>query len=68
MQLVGQQHPRHHAVRLRGRQREALREALEAPVRQIAFNAGQEGSVVIDTVRKNKSWDHGYDATGYSCL
>ncbi len=39
-----------------------LREAVREPLRQIAFNAGQEGSVVIDTVRKNKSWDHGYDA------
>ena len=39
-----------------------LREAIEAPLRQISSNAGQEGSVVIDTVRKNKSWDFGYDA------
>ena len=39
-----------------------LREAIESPLRQIAHNAGQEGSVVIDKVRKNKNWDFGYDA------
>jgi chaperonin GroEL len=39
-----------------------LREAIEAPLLQISYNAGQEGSVVINTVRKNKSWDFGYDA------
>ncbi len=39
-----------------------LRQAIESPLRQISFNAGEEGSVVIDKVRKNKSWDFGYDA------
>ncbi len=39
-----------------------LREAIKAPLHQIASNAGQEGSVVIDQVLKNKSWDHGYNA------
>ena len=39
-----------------------LREALEAPLRQIAANAGQEGSVVIEAVRRNKSASFGYDA------
>ena len=39
-----------------------LREALEAPVRQIAFNAGQEGSVVVGQIRRKKSDDFGYDA------
>ena len=39
-----------------------LREAIKAPLHQIAHNAGQEGPVVIDAVRKNKSWDYGYDA------
>ena len=39
-----------------------LRLAIEAPLRQISHNAGEEGSVVIDKVRKNKSWDFGYDA------
>ena len=39
-----------------------LRQAIESPLRQISHNAGEEGSVVIDKVRKNKSWDFGYDA------
>ncbi len=39
-----------------------LREAVRSPLHQIAFNAGQEGSVVIDTVQKNKNWNYGYDA------
>ena len=38
-----------------------LRRALEEPLRQIATNAGQEGSVVVDAVRKMKP-GHGYDA------
>jgi chaperonin GroEL len=38
-----------------------VRKALEEPVRQIAHNAGQEGSVIIEEVRKGKAgW--GYDA------
>ena len=39
-----------------------LRQAIESPLRQISHNAGEEGSVVIDKVRKNKSRDFGYDA------
>ena len=38
-----------------------LRRALEAPVRQIAENAGQEGSVVVAAVRELPV-GHGYDA------
>ena len=38
-----------------------LRRALEEPLRQIAFNAGMEGSVVVDAVRKLEP-GHGYDA------
>ena len=38
-----------------------LRRALEEPLRQIAINAGQEGSVVVDAVRKMKKGS-GYDA------
>jgi chaperonin GroEL len=38
-----------------------VRRALEEPVRQIATNAGAEGSVVVDLVRKAKS-GHGWDA------
>jgi chaperonin GroEL len=38
-----------------------LRRALEEPLRQIAVNAGQEGSVVVDAVRKMEP-GNGYDA------
>jgi chaperonin GroEL len=38
-----------------------LRRALEEPLRQIAINAGLEGSVVVDAVRKMKPGS-GYDA------
>src|SRR6266536_1132705 len=38
-----------------------LRRALEEPLRQIAYNAGMEGSVVVDAVRKMEP-GHGYDA------
>lgn len=36
--------------------------ALEEPVRQIALNAGVEGSVIIDTIVKNGKIGYGYDA------
>ncbi|MGH7862709.1 MAG: chaperonin GroEL [Candidatus Dormibacteraceae bacterium] len=38
-----------------------VRRALEEPIRQIAFNAGKEGSVIIEEVRKAKAGS-GYDA------
>ena len=38
-----------------------VRRALEEPLRMIAINAGQEGSVVVDTVKKSKP-GIGYDA------
>tara|TARA_B100001123_G_scaffold444466_1_gene593394 strand:+ start:4979 stop:6613 length:1635 start_codon:yes stop_codon:yes gene_type:complete len=38
-----------------------LRRALEAPIRQIATNAGAEGSIVVATVRDGKG-DFGYNA------
>jgi len=38
-----------------------LRRALEAPLRQIAENAGKDGSVVLETVRTNKG-NFGYNA------
>jgi chaperonin GroEL len=38
-----------------------LRRALEAPIRQIAENAGKEGSVIVAAVKKMKP-GHGYDA------
>ncbi len=38
-----------------------VRRALEEPVRQIAANAGGEGSVIVDLVRRGKP-GHGWDA------
>src|SRR6266852_5536796 len=38
-----------------------VRKALEEPLRQIAANAGVEGSVIVEEVRKGKA-GHGYDA------
>ncbi|MFC1574572.1 chaperonin GroEL [Gemmatimonadota bacterium] len=39
-----------------------LRRALEHPLRQIAFNAGAEGSIVVEKVRENKNVNFGYNA------
>ena len=39
-----------------------VRRALEAPLRQIAENAGQDGAVVVQNVRQAKSLTHGYNA------
>ena len=36
--------------------------ALEEPVRQIAANAGVEGSVIVDKIKSKKSTTFGYDA------
>ena len=36
--------------------------ALEAPIRQIAENAGAEGSLVVGNVLANKSQTYGFDA------
>ncbi len=36
--------------------------ALEEPIRQIAINAGVEGSVIVDTILKKKTVGYGYDA------
>lgn len=36
--------------------------ALEAPIRQIAFNAGIEGSVIIDKIISSKKINYGFDA------
>ena len=36
--------------------------ALEEPVRQIAVNAGLEGSVIIDAIRRNGKVGYGFDA------
>jgi chaperonin GroEL len=36
--------------------------ALEVPLREIAENAGAEGSIVLDKVRSNKNGNYGYNA------
>ncbi len=38
-----------------------VRKAIEEPIRQIAINAGRDGSVVVDTVKKSPA-GFGYDA------
>src|SRR6202042_2963550 len=39
-----------------------VRHALEAPVRQIADNAGMDGSVVVGRLLDQKDTNYGYDA------
>jgi chaperonin GroEL len=39
-----------------------LRRALEAPIRQIATNAGAEGSIIVAKVRENETPSFGYNA------
>jgi len=39
-----------------------VKKALEEPLKQIAYNAGEEGSVVVDKIKKEKSKTIGFDA------
>ena len=39
-----------------------LRKALQEPIKQIAYNAGQEGSIVLQTVKNFDSPEMGYNA------
>ncbi|MDA0667246.1 MAG: chaperonin GroEL [Planctomycetota bacterium] len=41
---------------------EIISRALEAPIRQIAANAGVDGSLIVDKVRNAKSFTQGYNA------
>jgi chaperonin GroEL len=41
---------------------EIIAKALEAPIRQIAFNAGVEGSIVVGKLLEQKDTNFGYDA------
>ena len=41
---------------------EIILRALEAPLRQIAANAGLEGSVIIDKIRRSRKVGYGFDA------
>ena len=44
-----------------------VKKALEAPIRQLAANAGQDGSVIIDTVRR-KAIEQKNKNIGYNVL
>lgn len=37
--------------------------ALEEPIRQIAANAGLEGSIIVEKIRENESVSYGFDAS-----
>src|SRR6185436_18066224 len=39
-----------------------VRRALEEPIRAICFNAGVEGSIVVEKVRESKQQNYGYNA------
>ena len=39
-----------------------VRRAVEAPIRQIAENAGEEGSIIVGKVRESSDFDHGWNA------
>ena len=41
---------------------EIIRRAIEEPMRWIATNAGQEGSIVVSKVKEQKSQDEGFNA------
>jgi chaperonin GroEL len=41
---------------------EIVRRALQAPLRQIAENAGQDGAVAAGEVLRSGSYEYGYDA------
>ncbi|MFT9198833.1 TCP-1/cpn60 chaperonin family protein, partial [Gluconobacter oxydans] len=41
---------------------EIVRKALQAPLRQIAFNAGEDGAVIAGKVLENEGYVFGFDA------
>ena len=41
---------------------EIVRKALSAPARQIAINAGEDGSVIVGKILENKAYNHGFDS------
>ena len=41
---------------------EIVRKALSAPARQIAVNAGEDGSVIVGKVLENATYAHGFDS------
>jgi len=40
-----------------------VKKALEMPIRQITFNAGVDGSIIIEKILKEKDFNMGFDAT-----
>lgn len=45
-----------------------IRQSIQEPLKQIASNAGFEGSVIADTLLKNNDHSHGFNAqTGQFC-
>ncbi len=42
-----------------------IRKAIEAPIRQIAFNAGIDGSIVVDKLINGKNKSEGFDALNF---
>ena len=43
---------------------EIVRKALSAPARQIAVNAGEDGSVIVGKILENSTYGFGFDAQG----
>ena len=43
---------------------EFVRKALQAPARQIATNAGEDGSVIVGKILENSNYAYGFDAQG----
>src|ERR1700749_3827103 len=43
---------------------EIVRKALQAPARQIASNAGEDGSVIVGKILENHNYSFGFDAQG----
>ncbi|SEN15460.1 chaperonin GroEL [Bradyrhizobium sp. OK095] len=41
---------------------EIVRKALSAPARQIAINAGEDGSVIVGKILENKTYAYGFDS------
>jgi chaperonin GroEL len=43
---------------------EIVRKAIQAPARQIAFNAGEDGSVIVGKILEKDQYSYGFDAQG----
>ena len=41
---------------------EIVRKAIQAPARQIAFNAGEDGSVIVGKILEKDEYNYGFDA------